>query len=258
MRVTLNERSILMQQFVSRWMSPRLATFSISARCAQTGQLGVGISTKFIAVGALAPNAKAQVGACSSQAFVNPYHRYWMIENLSQGQSAEEALRNSLARDPRPQLRQLAVVDAQGRSAAHTGEWCDTWCGHQVGTNYAAAGNMLANGEVVAEMARVFEETEGSDLPLAERLIRCLEAAQAAGGDKRGKQSAALLIVDTEDYPKIDLRVDDHPDPVVELRRLYELYRRDFEPILAGLPSKANPAGEIGEDYLRERGITID
>ncbi len=238
-------------QYVKPFM-PRLATFSISARCARTGQLGVAISTKFIAVGALAPNAKAQVGACSTQAFVNPYHRYWMIENLSQGQAAEEALRNSLARDPRPQIRQLAIVDAQGRSAAYTGERCDTWCGHRTGPNYAAAGNMLANGDVVAEMARVFEETEGSDLPLAERLLRCLEAAEAAGGDKRGKQSAALLIVDTEDYPKIDLRVDDHPDPVAELRRIYELFMSEFAEILEGLPTKADPAGKIGEEFLSD------
>jgi uncharacterized Ntn-hydrolase superfamily protein len=237
---------------------PRLATFSISARCARTGQFGVGISTKFLAVGSLAPNAKAGVGACSTQAFVNPYHRFWMIDHLSQGQPAAEALRNSLAKDPRPQIRQLAVVDAQGRSAAHTGEACDTWCGHKTGLNYAVAGNMLANGDVVAEMARVFEETEGSELPLAERLMKCLEAAQAVGGDKRGKQSAALLVVDTEDYAKIDLRTDDHPDPVAELRRLYELYQSDFAEVLAGLPSKANPAGEIGEDFLREHGLMAE
>lgn len=233
-------------------MSAKLATFSISARCSRTGQLGVAVTTKFIAVGALAPNARAGVGACSSQAFVNPYHRYWMIENLSRGMSAQEALEASIARDPRPQLRQLAVVDAQGRSAAHTGEWCDTWCGHRVGTNYAAAGNMLAGPEVVEEVARVFEETEGSDLPLAERLLRALEAGQAAGGDKRGKQSAALLIVETEDYPKIDLRVDDHPEPVPELRRLYELYQSDFAEILAGLPTRDNPAGAIGDDFIPE------
>jgi uncharacterized Ntn-hydrolase superfamily protein len=237
---------------------PRLATFSISARCARAGQFGVGISTKFLAVGALAPNAKAGVGACSTQAFVNPYHRFWMIDYLSQGQSAAEALRNALAQDPRPQIRQLAIVDAQGGSAAHTGAACDTWCGHQTGLNYAAAGNMLANGEVVAEMARVFAETEGSDLPLAERLLRALEAAQAAGGDKRGKQSAALLIVETEDYAKIDLRIDDHPDPVAELRRLYTLYQSDFAEVLAGLPSKANPAGEIGKEFLRKHGLLAE
>lgn len=233
-------------------MSVRLGTFSIVARCRRTGQLGVGISTKFIAVGALAPNARAGVGACSTQAFVNPYHRYWMIEHLAQGMNAEDALRASLQRDPRPQLRQLLVVDAAGRSAAHTGECCDTWCGHRTGAGYAAAGNMLANGDVVEAMARTFEETEGAELPLAERLLRCLEAAQAAGGDKRGKQSAALLVVDREDYPKIDLRVDDHPDPVAELRRLYRLYREEYEPILAGLPSREDPAGRIGEDFWRE------
>lgn len=237
---------------------PRLATFSISARCAQTGQLGVGISTKFLAVGALAPNAKSGVGACSSQSFVNPYHRIWMIENLSQGMSAEAAMEASLARDPQPAIRQVAVVDAQGGSAAFTGETCDTWCGHATGNNYAAAGNMLANGDVVNELARVFTETEGADLPLAERLVRCLEAAQAVGGDKRGKQSAALLIVDTEDYPKLDLRVDDNPDPVVELRRLFTLFQDEFEVALEGLPTKANPAGTFDEESLREQGLIAE
>ena len=237
---------------------PRLATFSISARCDRTGQFGVGITTKFLAVGSLAPNARAGVGACSSQAFVNPYHRYWMIDNLSQGQAAEAALENSLAQDPRPEIRQLAVVDAQGGSAAYTGQACDSWCGHTTGLNYAAAGNMLANGEVISEMARVFEETEGGDLDLAERLVRCLEAGQAAGGDKRGKQSSALLIMGTEDYPKIDLRVDDHADPVSELRRLYQIHLAEFAEVLAALPTKANPAGEIGEDFLREHGLMKD
>ncbi len=230
----------------------RLATFSISARCAQSGQMGVAITTKFLAVGSLAPNAKAGLGACSSQAFVNPYHKFWMLDHLAKGASAEEALQASLAKDPRPELRQLAIVDATGRSAAHTGEACDGWCGHKIGNNFAAAGNMLANGKVVDELARVFEETEGQ--PLAERLLQCLEAAQAAGGDKRGKQSSALYIVDTEDYAKIDLRVDDHPEPVKELQRLYSIYG-DFEEVLSGLPSKANPAGEIGDEFLRKRGL---
>jgi uncharacterized Ntn-hydrolase superfamily protein len=171
--------------------------------------------------------------------------------------SAEEALAASLAKDPQPALRQVALVDAEGRSAAHTGKACDGWCGHEVGKNYAAAGNMLANGKVVSELARGFEATEDSGLSLAERLLRCLEAAQAAGGDKRGKQSSALYIVDTEDYAKIDLRVDDNPDPIVELRRLYDIYG-SFAEVLAGLPSKADPAGKIGADFLRERGLMAE
>ena len=116
---------------------------------------------------------------------------------------------------------------------------------------------MLANGKVVDELARVFQETEGSDLTLAERLLSCLEAGQAAGGDKRGKQSSALFVVDTEDYPKIDLRVDDHPEPVQELQRLHGIYG-DFEEVLAGLPSKTNPAGDFTEELLRERGLMGD
>lgn len=227
-------------------LEPRLATFSICARCSRTGQLGVAIATRFLAVGALAPKARAGVGALSTQAFVNPYHGLWTMEGLTAGLSAQEAIEASLARDPRPDLRQVLAVDAQGRAAAHTGENCDTWRGHRVGPNFAAAGNMLAGPAVVDAMAEAFTATEGQDLPLAERLLRCIEAGEAAGGDKRGKQSAALLVVDTEDYPLIDLRVDDHAEPVTELRRIYGVYWRDYAEVLKKLPTRANPAGSRG------------
>ncbi len=226
--------------------TPRLATFSICGRCSRTGQLGVAVATRFLAVGALAPRARAGVGAVSTQAFVNPYHGLWMMEALAAGLPAPEALAASLARDPRPDLRQLVVVDAAGRSAAHTGENCDTWRGHRVGPNFAAAGNMLSGPAVLDAMVETFTATEDLDLPLAERLLRCLEAGEAAGGDKRGKQSAALLVVEEEDYPLLDLRVDDHREPVAELRRIYGVYLRDYADILRRLPTRANPAGSRG------------
>lgn len=229
-------------------MLPRLGTFSIVARCARTGELGVAICTKFLAVGSLAPNAKAGVGACSSQAFVNPYHRYWVLDELAKGKTAEEALEASLARDPRAALRQVIVVDRDGRSAAHSGACCDTWFGHITGPNFAAAGNMLAGPEVVAEMANAFLNSS-TERPLAERLLESLEAGQKAGGDKRGKQPAALLVVHEEDYPRIDLRVDDHPEPIAELRRLYQIYQEEYAVILEGLPTKKNLEGRIGEEF---------
>ena len=147
-------------------MVPRLATFSTSARCVRTGQLGVGISTKFIAVGALAPNARAQVGACSSQAFVNPYHRYWMIENLSQGQAAQEALRNSLAKDPRPQLRQLAIVDAQGFEQGRNNDAiaiCLFVGGHRSPAGHAGPGHVRGPARhPQGREGRVYRQAQGS------------------------------------------------------------------------------------------------
>ena len=226
--------------------APRLATFAICGRCARTGQLGVAIATRFLAVGALAPRARAGVGAVSTQAYVNPYHGYWVMDGLATGLPAPEAVAASLARDPRPDLRQLLAVDAAGRAAAHTGENCDTWRGHRVGPNFAAGGNMLVGPAVVDAMAEAFIATEQQDLALAERLLRCIEAGEAAGGDKRGKQSAALLVVAEEDYPLVDLRVDEHPDPVAELRRIYGVYLRDYAEILRRLPTRANPAGSRG------------
>jgi len=137
--------------------------------------------------------------------------------------------------------RQLHVIDAQGRSAAHTGASCIDWCGHLAGEHFSIAGNMLAGPQVLAATAAAYERAVA--LPFAERLLAALEAGDAAGGDKRGKQAAALLIHTTEDYPFLDLRVDDHAEPFVELRRLYEKSLERFQPFLACLPSRARPAG---------------
>jgi uncharacterized Ntn-hydrolase superfamily protein len=139
------------------------------------------------------------------------------------------------------ETRQLHVIDRQGRIAAHTGSACIDWCGQVAGVDYSVAGNMLAGPQVLRETAAAFERSAG--LPFAERLLAALDAGDAAGGDKRGKQAAALRICATEDYPLLDLRVDDHAEPFVELRRLYEKSLERFQPFLSCLPSRTRPAG---------------
>lgn len=234
----------------------KLNTFSITARCEKTGQFGVAVSTKVPAVGSLCPFAKAQTGAIASQSFVNPYIGINGLKYLQEGLSAEEVLERVLSEDPNPELRQVCIVDKQGKSVAFTGEKCDTWNGHRTGENYAVAGNMLVGEETINAMATVFEET--ADLSLAERLVRSLEAGQIAGGDKRGKQSAALLVVDEEEYPLVDLRVDEHADPVNELRRVYEVANKELLPLMKMLPTIKNPSGTFDFELSRELGLLQD
>lgn len=234
----------------------KLNTFSIVGRCARTGQLGVAVSTKLPAVGMLCPFAKAGVGAVASQSFVNPYLGHWALEFLAQGLSAQETLKKILERDPLPSIRQIGIVDREGRAVSYTGEECDTWCGHVIRKHCAAQGNMLVNAETVGAMAERFETT--ADLDLAERLMQALEAGQDAGGDKRGRQSAALLVVDTEEYPLVSLRVDEHAHPVVELRRVLEVFKKDLLPFMPMLPTLANPRGAFDLEELRDRGVIKD
>jgi len=225
-------------------------TFSISARCAETGQFGVAVSTKLLCVGQLCPFPRAGVGAVATQSFVNPYIGMKGGDYLAQGLSAQETLDRLAQEDDGRDWRQFAVVDREGDSAAYTGASCVAWCGHKTGRDYAAAGNMLVNAETVGSLGETFEATAGK--PLAERLVLALEAAQAAGGDKRGRQSAALKVVDTEDYPLIDIRVDDSEDPVPELRRIWGLYQsQGFGQIMHMLPSKAVPAGTFDLEEIK-------
>lgn len=230
-----------------------LNTFSITARCERTGQFGVAVSTKVPAVGALCPYVKADVGAVSSQSFVNPYIGINGLKYLEEGLTAKAVKERILAEDPQPEIRQFAIVDKEGQSAAYTGEKCVDWHGHIEGKNFVAAGNMLVGEETVKEMARVFEAT--SELKLSERLLQALEAGQAAGGDKRGKQSAALKVVSTESYPLVDLRVDEHKNPVPELRRVYEVAKYELFPFIKTLPTKANPLGQMDLATQKELGL---
>ncbi|HQT75556.1 MAG TPA: DUF1028 domain-containing protein [Rhodopila sp.] len=220
-------------------------TFSIAARCPRTGMLGVAVSTAVPAVGALCPHVRPGVGAVSTQAWVNPYLGFQAIERLAAGTTADQALHDVLAGDASADVRQIGIVDAQGGSASWSGENCTPWFGHRTGSDYAIQGNMLTGPEVIAAMEAAFLGSAGAEL--AERLLLSLEAAQAVGGDKRGKQSAALLVYHTEDYPWVDLRVDEHRHPIAELRRIWSIFLCQVRPFLQGMPKKGQPAGPTPE-----------
>jgi uncharacterized Ntn-hydrolase superfamily protein len=215
-------------------------TWSLVARD-PSGALGVAVASKFFAVGALCPAVRAGLGALSTQALMNPLYARDGLAALEAGLAPAQVVERLTAADEGREVRQFHVIDHAGRSARHTGASCIPWCGHLAGEAFSVAGNMLAGPQVLEETARAYRA--GAALPFAERLIAALEAGEAAGGDKRGKQAAALLIHTTEDYPVLDLRVDDHPDPLAELRRLHAVSLERFQPFVACLPSRARPAG---------------
>ena len=226
-------------------------TWSILARDA-SGAFGVAIASRFFAVGALCPHARGGVGALATQALVNPLYGPPGLEMLARGASADEVVRTLTGADAGRDHRQLHVIDTRGTTAAHTGSACIDWCGQLAGDGWSIAGNMLAGSRVIDDTAAAYEAARA--LPLAERLLAALDAGDGAGGDKRGKQAAALLVVTTEDYPSLTLRVDDHPEPFLELRRLYRKSLERFQPFTACLPSKANPAG-ITDRAVIEREV---
>ena len=202
------------------------STFSIVAFDPKTGDLGVAVASKFLAVGSVVPYAKAGVGAIATQSFANTTFGPKGLELLRKGLTPSQVLKQLLASDKDREFRQVGIVDAKGRAAAFTGKKCLPWAGHIVGKGFAVQGNILAGEQVVKAMAKAFQETQGE---LAERLMAALEAGEQAGGDARGKQSAAILVVRKGagyggfDDRYIDLRVDDHPEPVKELRRILNI-----------------------------------
>jgi uncharacterized Ntn-hydrolase superfamily protein len=216
-------------------------TWSIIARDDATGRIGIIVATRFFAVGAAVPFIKTGVGAVASQAFINPHYGPAGLTHLQQGRSAVDTVALLTAADEGRDHRQLHMMDKANRFAAHTGAACIDWCGHTIRPTFSMAGNMLAGPEVIDATARVYEENMA--VPFARRMILAMKAGEAAGGDKRGKQSAALLIHDDEDYPLYDLRVDDHPDPLVELTRLQGVARERYLHFRRRMPSKAAPAG---------------
>jgi uncharacterized Ntn-hydrolase superfamily protein len=208
--------------------APPVSTYSICACDLEAGQWGVATQSKFLAVGSIVPWAEPQAGAVATQSYANPRYGPDGLALLREGLPAEEVVARLTAADPDAHLRQLGVVDARGGAATFTGEGCFDWAGGRVGAGYAAQGNILVSAATVDAIADAFEATAGR--PLAERLLDCLDAAEAAGGDSRGRQSAAILVVERDggyaglSDTLLDLRVDDHPDPVVELRRLVRLH----------------------------------
>ena len=215
-------------------------TWSIVARGAD-GAFGVAIASRFFAVGMLCPHARSGVGALATQALVNPHYGPKGLDLLEEGFAPSSVIEMLISWDEGREHRQVHLIDRHGQVAAHTGGACVDWCGHLAGEGFSVAGNMLAGpGVLQSTMEKYIDE---KNTPFAERLIAALEAGEAAGGDKRGKQGAALRIHTTEDYPFLDLRVDDHAEPLGELRRLYAKSLERFQPFAACLPSRARPAG---------------
>ena len=212
---------------------PLVATYSIVACDLEAGQWGVAVQSKFLGVGAIVPWAEPHVGAIATQAFANPHYGPDGLALLREGLSAEETVERLTSADDGRAERQLGIVDGEGRSASFTGGECNEWAGGRAGANYAAQGNILVSEATVDALAETFEASAGN--MLSTRLLDCLDAAQAAGGDSRGQQSAALLVVQRDagyaalSDSLVDLRVEDHERPLQELRRLYDLHREVFQ-----------------------------
>ena len=197
-------------------------TFSITARCERTGRLGVAITTRAITVASRCPFVKGNVGAVATQANTDPRLGPQALRLMETGYSAPKALEELEASDPYIEYRQLALVDRDGNSAARTGKENQEWAGHIAERNYVAMGNVLLGRHVIEAMARAFEES--LDKELEERLLLAIEAGRDAGGQHGGQTSSGLLVYDSEEYPRVDLRVDEHPEPIGELRRIFQLY----------------------------------
>jgi uncharacterized Ntn-hydrolase superfamily protein len=216
-------------------------TWSIIARDNSTGQFGIAVATRFFAVGARVPHIAAGIGAIATQALVNPYYGIDGLKLLREGRKPRDIVETLIAADAGNASRQLHVMDASGRIASHTGSECVDWCGHIEGKGFSIAGNMLAGARVLDDTAKAYSANE--TLPFAQRLIAAMRSGETAGGDKRGKQSAALLIYGDEDWSDLDLRVDDHSDPLAELERLEQVSRERWVHFRQFLPSRKNPAG---------------
>jgi uncharacterized Ntn-hydrolase superfamily protein len=227
-------------------------TWSIIARDNASGQFGIAVATRFFAVGARVPHIAAGIGAIATQALVNPYYGIDGLKLLREGGSPHDVVATLIAADDGRESRQLHIMDATGRIAAHTGRECVDWCGQIEGAGFSIAGNMLAGAKVLDDTAAAY--IEGEKLPFPQRLIAAMRSGEAAGGDKRGKQSAALLIYGEEDWSNLDLRVDDHTDPLAELERLERVSRERWVHLRNYLPSRKNPAG-ITDRKIIDAGI---
>jgi uncharacterized Ntn-hydrolase superfamily protein len=225
-------------------------TWSILARDAD-GRFGAAIASRFFAVGALCLHSRRGVGILSTQALMNPLYGPAGIDRLAAGDAPAAVLAALTAADAGRDQRQVHVLGAQGTPAAHTGAACVDWCGHQVHAGFSVAGNMLAGPQVLQATADAFVATAGQ--PLAERLLAAMQAGEAAGGDKRGKQAAALRIQGDEDRAELDLRVDDHAEPLLELQRLYDVSLERFQPFIACLAGRHDPVGELERGRIEAR-----
>ena len=230
-------------------------TWSILARDPGSGLFGLAVASKFFAVGALCPWSGGPHGAAMSQALPNPELGHRALGLLAEGHRAGDVVAMLAGMDPGIDQRQLHVIDAEGGAAAHTGARCVDWCGDLSEPGVSVAGNMLAGPGVVAETLAAWKAN--ADMPIVERLIAAMQAGEDAGGDKRGKQSIALRIQGPEIFPRLDMRVDDHPAPIPELRRLYEVAKERFIPFSAGMPRAGRPCGLLDRAVI-ERIVERD
>lgn len=223
-------------------------TWSIAAHDPATGAFAVAVATRAFAVGASCPFVRAGVGAVSTQSMTNRYLGPAVLDAMARGLPPDAAIEGALAGDEGSGLRQLHAVNRDGHSAAWTGRNCVEWCGSLAAPGISVAGNMLAGERVIAATLETWLALPDLDMP--ERLMRAMEAGEAAGGDRRGKQSAAMLMITTEDFPDLNLRVDDHAEPLMELRRLLGVWRNEGRPRLGLAPGKTNPSGFTDMDAI--------
>jgi uncharacterized Ntn-hydrolase superfamily protein len=225
-------------------------TWSILARD-EDGTFGAAIASRFFAVGALCVHTRRAVGALGTQALMNPLYGPAGLSQLAAGQSARQVVDTLTSADAGRDQRQLHVLPASGKPVAHTGSACVDWCGHLLFDDFSVAGNMLAGPQVIDATAQAFRQAAGR--PLAERLLAAMAAGEAAGGDKRGKQAAALRIHGDEDYPQLDIRVDDHEEPIAELQRLYAKSLERYQPFMACLPGRRDATGLTNRAEIEAR-----
>jgi len=226
-------------------------TYSIVARDPSTGHLGVAVASRFFAVGGLVPHVRGGLGAIATQAFISPIYGTDGLEMLKAGKTPQQVIETVTSRDAGCQQRQLHLVDAEGRNAAFTGEKCIDWAGHIVDEGVSVAGNMLAGPQVLAEALAAYKASAAK--PLVERLFDAMQAGEDAGGDKRGRQSAALVVYRDQDFPWLDIRTDDHSDPLGELRRLHEVARERYLYVAETMPTRANLDGMIDRTVIDQQ-----
>ncbi|MFO8127449.1 DUF1028 domain-containing protein [Yoonia sp.] len=218
-------------------------TYSIVGRDPATGHFGIAVASRFFAVGCAVPFLKGRVGAVATQAFVNPTYGPDALRLLKAGAPPDAIIPILMERDDGHANRQFHLIDAQGRNAAFTGDNCVDWCGHLVADGVSVAGNMLEGPAVIGDTLAAYKNA--MDKPLAERLLIAMQAGEDAGGDKRGKQSACLVTYRDQDYPWLDIRADDHADPLDELRRLYAVAQERFLHVAETMPTRENPHGMV-------------
>ena len=231
-------------------------TYSIVARDPKTDHLGISVASRFFAVGANVPWIETDAGAIASQAFLNPTYGKRALKMLRSGETPQAIVVKLTSADDGSPQRQLHLITSKGENAAFTGEKCIDWAGHLVDDNVSVAGNMLVGPQVVGDALKAYKAAMNK--PLVERLLLAMQAGEDAGGDKRGKQSASLIIYKNQDYPWLDIRADDHADPLEELRRLYEVAQERYLLFAETMATRENPHGMLDRKEIDEKIAAIE